>query len=240
MLQRALVLSAFLLAAHPGFVQSFDCAKAQTRVEKMVCADREIADLDEYLGRYYSAAREAMRRAASCLQADQWQWLKATRDACADASCLKSAYLERLAELDPLQPGVSALKNIALPRVPSLVWIIPPAADKVAAPPNPNATPFEATGAIVNDIASNPDSEGIALRTRDGTRVPLVLLMFLEGDTQDHLTGLANENAQFRARGYASSDRGRTFFEPSRCVFLHRLPAAQAGPPARNRNDQNE
>jgi uncharacterized protein len=79
MLQRALVLSAFLSAAHPGFAQSFDCAKAQTRVEKMVCADRGIADLDAYLGRYYSAAREAMPGAASCLQADQSQWLKRIR-----------------------------------------------------------------------------------------------------------------------------------------------------------------
>ena len=241
MLQRVLVLSAFLLAAQPGFAQSFDCAKAQTRVEKMVCADQGIADLDEYLGRYYSAARQAMPGAASCLQADQSQWLKATRDACADASCLKSAYLERLAELDPLQPGVTALKNIALPTVPSLVWIIPPAADTVAAPPNPKATPYEATGAIVNDVASNPDSEGIVLRTREGTRILLVLLMFLEGDTQDHLASLAKENgATFRARGYASSSRGGTFFEPSRCVFVHRVPTPQAGPAARDPNDQLE
>lgn len=37
MLQRLLVLSALLAAAHPVFAQSFDCAKAQTRIEKMMC-----------------------------------------------------------------------------------------------------------------------------------------------------------------------------------------------------------
>jgi hypothetical protein len=53
-----LVLAAALCGiASIAAAQSFDCAKAQTRVEKMVCADRAVADLDEYLGRYYAAAR---------------------------------------------------------------------------------------------------------------------------------------------------------------------------------------
>src|SRR5262245_56475401 len=79
-------LSAISLGiAQSAAAQSFDCAKAQTRVEKMVCADRGIADLDEYLGRYYAAARAEIPGAAACLQSDQAQWLKSTRDACADS-----------------------------------------------------------------------------------------------------------------------------------------------------------
>src|SRR5574341_293689 len=109
---------------------SFDCAKAQSRVEKLICADAEVSTLDEYLGRYYFAARETLREAAPCLAADQKQWLSGVRNACADAGCLKKAYLERLGELHPLQPGVTALKNVELPRVPALEWIIPPAADR--------------------------------------------------------------------------------------------------------------
>src|SRR5262245_58878613 len=217
---------------HAAAAQSFDCAKAQTRVEKMVCADRGIAELDEYLGRYYAAARAEIPGAATCLQSDQAQWLKSTRDACADSACLKSAYLNRLAELDPLQPGATALKNITLPPAPELVWVVPPAADKVAAPPNPKAKAYEATGTLIDDIATNPNSEGLVIRLKDGTRIPLVMLMFLEGETQERLTILAKDrSATFRARGYAATDsRGQLFFEPSRCVFLHRLPAAQTKP----------
>jgi len=233
MFLRIVVATIVSLTAQAVAAQSFDCAKAQTRIEKMVCGDRSVADLDEYLGRYYSAARAGNTRASSCLQSDQAQWLKTKRDACQDATCLKSAYLERLAELDPLQPGVTALKNVTLPAVPSLVWIIPPAADTVAAPPNPKATSFEATGAIVNDIASNPNSDGISLRTADGKVIPLMLLMFLESPTQEQLTALAKEpGARFRARGYLAGDKQKAFFEPSRCVFLHRMPAAQAKPVA--------
>lgn len=231
-----------VFAASPAAAQSFDCAKAQTRIEKMVCGDRSIADLDEHLGRYYAAARADNKGAASCIQADQAEWLKSKRDACADASCLKSAYLNRLAELDALQPGATAIKNIELPSVPALVWVIPPAADKVAAPPNPRAKPFEASGAIVNDIATNQNSEGIVLRTADGKRIPLMMLMFLESPSQELLTSLAKErDVTFRARGYAATDAGgKTFFEPSRCVFLYRMPAAQAKPAPKDDPDDME
>jgi uncharacterized protein len=230
-----------LVAASSSFAQSFNCAKAQTPVEKMICADAGLKELDEYLGRYFSAARDAVAGAEACLQADQREWLKGTRDACKDASCLKQAYLARLAELDPLQPGVTAIKNIELPRVPSLVWIVPPALDTVAAPPNPRAVPFEAAGALVNEIAS-PKGEGFVIRTVAGMTVPLMTLMFLAEPTQTQLTVLAKERgAIFRARGFAATDRsGRRFFEPSRCTFLHRLPAAQGKPGKPQDPDEQE
>jgi len=231
---RFIVAAAVCGAANSAAAQSFDCAKARTRVEKMVCADRAIAELDEYLGRYYAASRAAIPGAAACLQSDQAQWLKSTRDACADGACLKSAYLTRLAELDPLQPGATALKTVTLPTGPALVWVVPPAADTVAAPPNPKARPYEAIGTLIDDIATNPNSEGLAIRLKDGTRIPLVMLMFLEGETQERLAILARDRAAiFRARGYAATNsKGQLFFEPSRCVFLHRLPAARSKPVA--------
>lgn len=80
---------------------------------------------------------------------------------------------------------------------PTLVWAIVPAADKVAAPPNAKAQPFGATGAIVDDVATG---DGFMRRTKDGTSVPLVLLMFVEGQTQDRLAGLAKEKGTASAR----------------------------------------
>jgi hypothetical protein len=113
--------------------------------------------------------------------------------------------------------------------VPALVWIIPPAADTVAAPPNPKARPFEAVGTLVDDVASNPKSDGITLVTKDGVRIPLQLTMFLDGATQDAVASLLKQGpALYRARGYAvANGRGGMFFEPSRCVFLHRMPAKE-------------
>lgn len=61
------VMALLVLCAESAAAQSFDCAKAQTRIEKMVCADRSLADLDEYLGRYYSAARDLNQAARAGL-----------------------------------------------------------------------------------------------------------------------------------------------------------------------------
>lgn len=221
---RTTVFAMLLLGlCHSAAAQSFDCKKAQTRVEKMVCADPSLTELDEHLGRYYAAARMELESAASCLQSDQAQWLKSTRDVCQNEACLKAAYLNRLGELDALQPGATAIKNIALPRVPSLAWVIAPAADKTAAPPKPNAAPLEVSGALVDDVVNG---DGFVLRTSGGTKVPLVLLMFLEGKLQQHLAALAAEKGViFRVRGSAALDGKRTYFEPSRCTFVHRLPA---------------
>jgi hypothetical protein len=58
-------ISAFQLAltvsAHSA---SFDCAKAVSKIEKAICADPELSNLDEYPGRYYAGALESAKGAA--------------------------------------------------------------------------------------------------------------------------------------------------------------------------------
>jgi uncharacterized protein len=201
---------------------SFPCDKAQTRIEKAICADQEVSDLDEYLGRYYAAARSGLGRGGECMRADQQQWLREVRNACADAACLKKAYLERLGTLDALQPGASALRSVELPRVPALAWIIPPAEDKVAAPPRPAAKPLQARGRVVNEVATG---DGFVLRTARGATHILLLSMFLDSPSDAHLDSFAKANAIFLARGHeARNSSGSAYFEPSRCVFLYRQP----------------
>ena len=210
------------LACTSAGAASFPCEKAQSRVEKAICADAELSQLDEFLARYYGGARAGLGSGASCLAADQRRWLSETRNACTETSCLRKAYLERLAEFDPLQPGVTALRNLELPRVPALVWIIPPAQDNVAAPPRPNAAPLEVRGELYDDIAQG---DGFVLRGAQGSTL-LVMLMFLEPATAQQLTLLAKmPNNSYLARGSAATNSGgRIYYEPSRCVFLYRLP----------------
>ncbi len=206
-------------APPPAAAQSFDCAKAQSGVEKMVCADSRLRELDEHLGRYYAAARTALGGGASCLQVDQAAWLKTRRGACRDAACLSTVYLDRLAELDPLQPGATAIRHIELPPTPALMWVIGAAQDKVAAPNNPKATPFEATGTLLNEVAGG---DGFMLEVGD-EKLPLAMLMFLEGDTSERLAELAKAaRPTYQVRGHVATDGSRRFFEPSRCTFIHR------------------
>jgi uncharacterized protein len=217
-----LALLAALLAPALCTAASFPCDKAQSRVEKAICADAELSQLDEYLARYYGGARAGLGTGAACLAADQRAWLSNTRNACADTACMKKAYLERLGELHPLQPGATSLRSLALPRVPALVWIVPPAQDNVAAPPKPKAAPLEVRGELVDEIANG---DGFVLSGAQGKTL-LVMLMFIEGATAERLALLAKApGASYLARGHAaSSSQGQIYFEPSRCVFLYRLP----------------
>jgi uncharacterized protein len=77
---------------------SFDCSRARTQVEKMVCADAVLSGLDEQLAQAYAAV---LRKGGSSdrLKAEQRDWLKNKRDKCRDAQCLKSAYESRLTQL---------------------------------------------------------------------------------------------------------------------------------------------
>src|SRR5215831_576944 len=85
----------------PAFAASFDCAKASTAIEKMICADARLSALDDNLARSYSAALErSSQDERARLRREQAAWLK-YRDACepADRSCVIARYGERLRNL---------------------------------------------------------------------------------------------------------------------------------------------
>jgi uncharacterized protein YecT (DUF1311 family) len=95
------------LAAQDG--PSFDCAKAESGAEKLVCADAELARLDRLVADRYGAALETVRgldagaeEAEATLKAMQRGWIKG-RDECWKAederACVEDAYLRREGEL---------------------------------------------------------------------------------------------------------------------------------------------
>lgn len=221
----SLVAAIFLsVAAGTVTAASFSCERATNMIERMICASPEVSVLDEHLGRYYAAANEELGDGSNCLRDDQRRWLRKTRNDCSDTHCLRMAYLNRLAELDALQPGATAIKQYELPAVPTLVWVIPAALDTTAAPAKSEAPSLQARGRLHKEFGEG--GRGYVLRTDRGERFGLVQDMFLEADTSTALDALARQDARFIARGYESRDDGNERnFEPSRCVFLYRLPA---------------
>jgi len=77
---------------------SFDCGKAVSNVEKLICGDGELSKLDEDLNRAYlqSLERPDVKQQAII---SQKQWLKFTRNPCLDSVCLKKVYETRIKEL---------------------------------------------------------------------------------------------------------------------------------------------
>jgi hypothetical protein len=62
-------VSLVLLTANVAAAQSFDCSKASTKTEKMVCADAEIAKLDTQMALQYKLllSKETVNRTAPAL-----------------------------------------------------------------------------------------------------------------------------------------------------------------------------
>jgi uncharacterized protein len=77
-----------------AFGASFDCAKASSNVEKMICADPELSALDENLSKVF---KEAMKSTddKDQLKKDQFAWMK-ERNKCKAVKCIKEKYQEKL------------------------------------------------------------------------------------------------------------------------------------------------
>ncbi|WP_052190760.1 MliC family protein [Chitinibacter sp. ZOR0017] len=91
--------STSLWAAQP----SFSCSQTQQAMEKLICQDAELAQLDTELAQAYLIARQKLSpQAAKALPAAQRRWLQ-TRNRCAQASepkaCATRLYQRRITEL---------------------------------------------------------------------------------------------------------------------------------------------
>lgn len=82
-------------AKKPLWSPSFDCSKAASDPERLICSDRGLAALDVSLNQYYqSVSQQPEQREA------QTTWIREVRDGCGDVVCMRAAYETRLAALE--------------------------------------------------------------------------------------------------------------------------------------------
>lgn len=77
---------------------SFDCTKAATDVERIICKNESLSELDSLLAKAYGVTL-AKQRDPDAFKSQQRAWLRDTRDQCGDTSCLLKAYTSRLATI---------------------------------------------------------------------------------------------------------------------------------------------
>jgi uncharacterized protein len=92
-----LYLFGLLAISVQALAASFDCAKAQTTVEHLICNNPDISKLDEELSAAYKAALQDEKR-DEAIKLGQKQWMK-ERNSCSDAACVQSAYRKRIEQL---------------------------------------------------------------------------------------------------------------------------------------------
>jgi hypothetical protein len=84
--------------AHTPVRPSFDCAKARSRSERLICADPELAALDRDTGRLHARAKAAARDPAAFRRQNDAEW-KQREATCRDKACLVAWYSHRRAQL---------------------------------------------------------------------------------------------------------------------------------------------
>jgi uncharacterized protein len=111
-LHRVLLSFPFLFSAAFAHGASFDCSKASTSIEKLVCSDPQLSELDSRLALSYGRLLADPAKASSA-KAEQKAWIKGERDKCQNSECLKQVYFERLRSVDGNAVGnnASAVEN---------------------------------------------------------------------------------------------------------------------------------
>ena len=92
------ILGTFLLLIMAGNIHpaSFDCGKAATEVEKIICAEPDLSQFDESLSMIYQKTLGTVRNPAE-LKRKQVTWMREVRNLCTDRACLEKVYRNRLA-----------------------------------------------------------------------------------------------------------------------------------------------
>jgi uncharacterized protein YecT (DUF1311 family) len=108
LLSVGLALSVSLAALSTAHAASFDCAKATSAAEKLICATPALSSLDEELAKAYKTLREELDpKGQALLKESQKRWLRywpvicsedptKLKSATQDPVCIQELYLERL------------------------------------------------------------------------------------------------------------------------------------------------
>ncbi len=111
-LAAALIATSLVMFTFPAqdvSAASFDCRKATTHVEKLICTNPELSKVDERLASVFQRALDSAADKESLRQV-QWQWL-AIRDACRDQLCIKTLYEKRLIQLQHFSAETAAARK---------------------------------------------------------------------------------------------------------------------------------
>lgn len=108
-----LLLAVMLLPVSTALSASFDCQKASTRVERLICDDGVVGRLDSQLDAAYRIALAvAYPTEKPDLVAAQKTWLKSVRDPCDSVECLVAAYSDRIRVLTLVRTDTASAEYV--------------------------------------------------------------------------------------------------------------------------------
>ena len=99
-MKKVIMLICVLLLGTQTYAASFDCKKANTKIEKMICSDAKLSELDVELAKLYAETRAELKNHSKELKKlikDQREWLASLKTT--KKEFLKNEYNSRIDEL---------------------------------------------------------------------------------------------------------------------------------------------
>ncbi len=106
-----ILLMVVMVCANTSFAASFDCAKAKTAQETIICSDSSLSNLDDQLDKAYLSAMWRVGD-TGIIKRQQREWVRTIRNNCTSKTCLKEAYGKRIKELNTEGSDKSASNSI--------------------------------------------------------------------------------------------------------------------------------
>lgn len=94
---------------------SFDCVKAASTIDELICSDNVLSKLDETLNNSYQYAINQKVDKQKLIK-EQRQWLKGVRNACHEIDCLRIAYKTRIHYLSQYINEASSIAGLFVTR----------------------------------------------------------------------------------------------------------------------------
>lgn len=193
---------ALLISLSPALAHgaSFDCNKASTRTEKMICSNAKLSSADEQLAKSFKEALAASTD-KQALRDEQKEWLASQRDVCPAAACMLDAYLARIGQLDRISAGAAPANNPSSGATPFLVIKAVPekTPDKIERDNIQARHAVEVSGTI--EFGHDAAGGNYFVDSGKKKQYTLGYVWDIDDVTQDQLAKLADSNAKVTVRG---------------------------------------
>lgn len=101
-----LTIVLFVTGSSKLYAASFDCAKAATDVEYLICGNSVLSELDSTMASKYKKIRRTNRG----ILENQRNWLRKERNICRSSECLANAYNSRIKYFDSYSPNTKEIE----------------------------------------------------------------------------------------------------------------------------------
>jgi len=200
---------------------SFDCAKAKTKVDKLICSDARLSEADEKLNVVYKEVL-AKSPVPEDTRQEQLEGVKQSRNTCKDADCLERAYTSRISDL---QTQLEKLPFKPVLDKPLIVLPSSPAEDRDAATKIGPAVVKKEPLELIGRVSEGHDVAGANFGINSGKQYYVIRYGWnLTDEQKDVLTKIENQYVLLKARLVTYKDRSKGIDPDSEVQIFAQLP----------------